>query len=118
MPRRTTQYHEYLQSLSWHVKRQAALARAGHKCQRCEATKSLEVHHKHYNTLFNEAPEDLEVLCILCHVGADEQRRRKSRREAGLNTWATKKCGEDWQSSGDSDLIVEAFDDWVERRND
>lgn len=94
------------------------MSRAGHKCERCEATKNLEVHHKHYETLFKEAPEDLEVLCIPCHARADELRRHRSRRKAGMNTWASKKYGEDWQNLGDSDLIAERFDDWAERRND
>jgi 5-methylcytosine-specific restriction endonuclease McrA len=110
------EYREYLQSLRWLATRDAALARACHKCQRCGATKNLEVHHKHYKSLGQEKPEDLEVLCIPCHDEADVVRRRRNHWEAGLNTFATKKYGEDWASTGDWDLIAEEFDEWRERR--
>ncbi len=114
----TKQYREYLGSLQWHAKREAALLRSGHKCERCGANKGLEVHHKHYRTLFHEQPEDLEVLCFPCHGPADERRRRNNHREAGLNTYAAKKYGEDWHSMKDPDLVAEEFDDWRERRSE
>jgi hypothetical protein len=58
------------------------------------------------------------VLCIPCHDKADVRRRRHSRWEAGLDTYATKKYGEDWQGTGDGDLIAEEYNDWLERRSD
>lgn len=118
MRRLTKQYREYLASLQWHAKREAALLRSGHKCQSCGAHKDLEVHHKHYETLGNEQPEDLVVLCIRCHDRADERRRRRNHRAAGMKTYAEKKYGEDWQSMVDPDALAEEFGDWRERRGD
>jgi len=66
-----TEYHQYLASREWAARRAAALERAGHRCQVCNADRwfagSLEVHHRTYERLGNEAPGDLVVLCRHCH---------------------------------------------------
>lgn len=111
----TKQYREYLGSLQWHAKREAALLRSGRRCQSCGTLRDLEVHHKHYETFGHEKPEDLEVLCIRCHDQADEQRRRRNHHWAGMQTYAEKKYGEDWCSMDLHDL-AEEFDDWCQRR--
>ena len=114
MKKRTKEYDEYMQSLAWEEKRQEAICRAGHKCQSCGRTRDLEVHHLHYNTLFDERPEDLQVLCVRCHKIADEQRGRKARYAAGLNTFAMKK----YPDGGDLGEIAEEYDRWLERQSD
>jgi 5-methylcytosine-specific restriction endonuclease McrA len=40
-------------------------------CERCGRTQALEVHHKHYRHKGIEVlhPEDLEVVCDVCHRG-------------------------------------------------
>ena len=60
-------YAEYLQTPEWFAKRTAALRRAGYRCQLCNRTGRLEVHHRTYERRGNEAPEDLIVLCEGCH---------------------------------------------------
>jgi len=64
---RTMPYTEYLQTTHWHFKRSDALRRSKHRCQLCNSTKRLDVHHRTYENLGNEEPEDLIVLCRKCH---------------------------------------------------
>jgi len=60
-------YDEYLQTSHWHSKRYQALDRAKHRCQLCNSSKRLDVHHRTYENLGHEEPEDLIVLCRKCH---------------------------------------------------
>jgi 5-methylcytosine-specific restriction endonuclease McrA len=60
-------YEQYLQSLDWQELRQKVLQRDNNMCQTCCNTKSLEIHHKHYNSLGKEKLEDLITLCHECH---------------------------------------------------
>ena len=59
-------YYEYLKSPAWQEIRIEMLT-AYPKCQRCDSTYILQVHHKTYKNVFKEEPEDLEVLCKNCH---------------------------------------------------
>lgn len=61
------EYAEYLQSPHWQLTRAAALERACHRCQLCNSSKRLQVHHRTYVRLGNEDPTDLTVLCRGCH---------------------------------------------------
>jgi hypothetical protein len=63
-------------------------------------------------------PKTSRFCASRAHDTADEQRRRRTHWEAGLNTYAEKRYGEDWQSRRDADRIAEEFDDWLERRGD
>jgi len=55
--------------------RKLVLARAKAGCEDCEESWNFaigfspELHHLHYNTVGNESPEDLAVLCRECHYG-------------------------------------------------
>ena len=60
-------YLTYLRSATWRRKRAAALKRAGFRCQVCNGSKRLDVHHRTYARLGNELVDDLEVLCRDCH---------------------------------------------------
>lgn len=63
-------YHAYIESPAWRMVAEAAKERAGHKCQTCNAprnTTTLDAHHRTYERLGNEAPEDITVLCRDCH---------------------------------------------------
>ena len=60
-------YQQYLQTPEWFARRTAALRRAGYRCQLCNRTGRLEVHHRTYERRGNESPEDLIVLCDECH---------------------------------------------------
>jgi hypothetical protein len=61
-------YHAYLRSPEWKAKRDAQVAAAGGRCQVCNSTKQLNCHHRTYERIGNELPEDLFVLCAECHV--------------------------------------------------
>ena len=60
-------YRAYLKSPRWeYIKEHIHLVRDG-RCERCGSTERLEVHHKHYRTVFHEGANDLELLCHICH---------------------------------------------------
>jgi hypothetical protein len=60
-------YIAYINSLEWQCKRREAINRARGQYERCGSMQRLQVHHKTYCRLGHELPEDLEVLCRLCH---------------------------------------------------
>lgn len=62
-------YREYLESDEWRRKRAEAIDRAGGRCVICAYSgRNLDVHHRSYENIGNEGPEDLVVLCRLCHT--------------------------------------------------
>jgi hypothetical protein len=66
---RRAEYRRYLKGRIWQAIRGAALYRAGHKCEWCQGTERLQVHHKKYpDVLGTETPEMLQVLCDPCHA--------------------------------------------------
>lgn len=65
-------YTDYLSSRQWAKKRRKALAYYGNRCTVCGTTYRLEVHHRHYRTLFKEGWPDLDVLCRGCHENHHE----------------------------------------------
>ena len=68
---RRVDYYEYIQSPAWKAKADAAKARAGNRCQVCnggqDQGKVLDAHHRTYENLGHERPEDITVLCRECH---------------------------------------------------
>ncbi len=68
---RRVDYRAYIGSLEWKRKADAAKKRAGDRCQVCNRGKSegvrLEAHHRTYERLGHEKPEDITVLCDRCH---------------------------------------------------
>lgn len=74
-------YHEYIQSESWRQKATEAKERAGWRCQICNAHKdevTLDAHHRTYERLGNELPEDITVLCRICHTIYEETKKSKA----------------------------------------
>jgi hypothetical protein len=67
IPRNREQYREYLKSEHWRHRRAKAMRAAGHRCQHCGAMVGLNVHHRNYDHLYAEEPEDLVVACRDCH---------------------------------------------------
>src|SRR5947207_3117264 len=62
------EYREvYLRSDHWRETRLGALDRAEHRCQVCNRTERLDVHHRTYERIGEERPADLTVLCRRCH---------------------------------------------------
>jgi 5-methylcytosine-specific restriction endonuclease McrA len=60
-------YRDYLKTDHWQSVRKQALRRADYKCQLCNASKPLQVHHRTYERRGEEWPEDLIALCGGCH---------------------------------------------------
>lgn len=60
-------YHKYLETDGWQERRQNALEAAGWRCQVCNNSERLEVHHRTYKNLGNETLDDVIVLCRGCH---------------------------------------------------
>lgn len=60
-------YQEYLQSQEWQTLRTTKLQESGYRCQLCNASGQLNVHHRTYDRVFKELLSDLIVLCRECH---------------------------------------------------
>ncbi len=63
-------YYEYIESAIWQKRAFEAKKRVGFRCQICyihEDKSILDAHHRTYDRLGNEAPEDITVLCRDCH---------------------------------------------------
>ncbi|MHB8641403.1 MAG: hypothetical protein ACYDA3_00730 [Gaiellaceae bacterium] len=60
-------YREYLQSPEWRTRAAAAKARFGNRCALCNSDGPLEAHHRTYERIGEELPEDLIPLCADCH---------------------------------------------------
>ena len=113
----SAKYKAYLMTDMWKVRRELALWRSGHKCTKCGAKKELEVHHKSYDRLGKERPEDLEVLCSACHAIADSRRRVDTNVRAWnarVTGWAEKRYGEDWHLYHDYDDVEGEFESWLD----
>jgi hypothetical protein len=65
---RRLSYDEYLETPEWKATRKETLALASHRCNRCGQSRDvMHVHHRTYQNLGREQPEELEVLCPQCH---------------------------------------------------
>jgi hypothetical protein len=64
---RKEEYHNYLKSPEWKAFRKLAFEHYGRKCSECDRTKTLQIHHKTYDNIFNEKLEDVVVLCEYHH---------------------------------------------------
>jgi len=65
--RHRSEYLAYLSSPAWKTRAADARRRAGRRCQLCNRTGELHVHHRTYERLGHELDEDLIVLCSRCH---------------------------------------------------
>lgn len=112
----TPEYIKYLNSFTWHFKRHLRLIYAGHKCELCGSRKGLQCHHRTYERLYWERISDLQILCENCHPLADNQRRYNK----AVNTFATKKWGDNWVQKVTPEQARNEFDRWLEgkRNND
>jgi hypothetical protein len=57
----------YIASPGWKKLRQCVIEERGARCERCGSAEELQLHHTSYRRLGNEAPEDLLLLCEICH---------------------------------------------------
>lgn len=65
--KRFKDYGTYMRSKEWRITRQDAIRTHLGQCDVCGAKDGLRVSHKHYRTLYEESPDDLDVLCADCH---------------------------------------------------
>jgi len=118
------EYTAHIKSAQWRNIRAIIIKRCGGKCERCGVVSSkLECHHKTYERFKRERMTDLEALCVPCHEKADKEREQQQRVKsaqrvyaAGLDTYMTKKYGEEWQMNHYDD--TEQYDNWLERKRD
>ena len=64
-------YREYIHSKVWTERTEIMRGKFDNRCQICNKSgksKSLHVHHRTYERLGLELPEDLTVLCAGCHA--------------------------------------------------
>lgn len=64
---RALSYAEYLKTDHWLDFRDAMLHGKDCRCQHCETTEGLQIHHLTYDYLGRERPSDVLVLCGDCH---------------------------------------------------
>lgn len=67
---RKVDYHEYIKSPEWRERATQAKERAGWRCQTCNVPGDysiLDAHHRTYERLGHEDPDDITVLCRPCH---------------------------------------------------
>lgn len=79
----TNSYTTYLTSPEWAAKRELVLKRCGGVCEGCGVSPATEVHHRHYDHLFNEFLFELSGLCHGCHERITLERRE--RQEAAIS---------------------------------
>ena len=63
----TMPYDEYLRTERWTKKAKRCKGGAGWKCQICNNSPPLHVHHRTYKNRGNEHWSDLIAVCIECH---------------------------------------------------
>ncbi len=76
-------YYEYLRSSEWRTQAEACKRRAGYRCQICNGTQHLQAHHRTYDRLGHELPDDLTCLCDECH-GLFSRHRREPCYRCGI----------------------------------
>lgn len=75
-------YVEYLKTEHWQRVREGALVRAEHRCQLCNTTEFLNVHHRTYENRGAEKDSDVTVLCKPCHERFHDIRSSQPSRSA------------------------------------
>jgi 5-methylcytosine-specific restriction endonuclease McrA len=65
---RKQEYRVYLMSPKWKDFRKGIIRKRGRKCENCGQTHGkIDLHHLTYIRIFNELPEDVQLLCRVCH---------------------------------------------------
>jgi hypothetical protein len=72
-------YHKYLQSEEWANIKLDLYDNRGKACEICANTHKLQVHHIHYDNIFNEEPDDLIILCSRCHMKEHNIKRHRNK---------------------------------------
>jgi hypothetical protein len=114
------EYLERINSLEWRELRAQMIMLAGYRCERCgDSGSGLELHHLTYERLGYEHPDDLEVLCPICHGVADQEREVETAERvwnARVVGWTAKKYGEDRLEDYDFVEMEQELQHWLEER--
>lgn len=96
--RTSAQYAVYLQSPHWLAIREWAKQRAQYKCLICNMGGKLHVHHRTYERVGCELPDDLVVLCEDCHnkFHADKSKDAEEDNEQSQNETKPEPPSHDW----------------------
>lgn len=122
MNRHSDEYREYLESPAWRELRYRILTQRGRRCEACgDRGVTLQVHHRNYERLGHEEPEDLQILCVRCHREADLTRKVESaerRWERRVSSWAAVVSGAAWAEDVSFARAEEDFERWLRRRGE
>ncbi len=65
--KRSIDYHQYMASRQWRLKRKEVIEECHNICERCGRTPVENIHHLTYENLGHEQRGDLMGLCRACH---------------------------------------------------
>ena len=71
---RGDRYRVRMGTIQWQRERELAMERDEYRCQNCGSGERLVVHHRTYERVGDEWPQDLVVLCWSCHEWEHERR--------------------------------------------
>lgn len=75
---RKIEYADYINSQKWKTFRLSIIKQRGYKCEKCGADdKIIHAHHLTYERFMNELPEDIQLLCIVCHKNHHKKERKE-----------------------------------------
>ena len=101
-----TFYTQYINSRTWKLKRREILKRDNNECQTCCSKNDLQVHHRHYNNLGNEALADLITLCVPCHDAITSSIRFRRNIKKGVKMLATLEDRQNETIINDKEAVV------------
>ncbi len=88
-------YHQYLASREWRLKRKEVIERCGNVCERCHQGPVQNVHHLTYERVGNELIADLQGLCRPCHeFMSGEQHDDPAKKSLSLDVKECPYCGD------------------------
>lgn len=72
-----SKYVSYLMSEKWFEFKKMLFAMRGRRCEICQTTKGqIHGHHLTYERLYNEKPEDVQLLCQSCHRDIHKKKKK------------------------------------------
>jgi phage terminase large subunit GpA-like protein len=116
-------YEAHIRSARWRNMKLDMIRLRGDRCEHCGRQTTLHLHHKTYERLGRELIADLELLCARCHQAADKKREQQgairsaaAMYDAAMDTYASKKYGDDWETRIGDERLSDEFDEWLERK--
>lgn len=71
-------YRLYLLSDEWIEFKKKLFTTRGRRCENCQTTKGqIHGHHLTYERLYNEKPEDVQLLCQSCHSSVHKKKPKE-----------------------------------------